>query len=69
MADTKEQLEIKIKVALNSQSDINVNPQIARAKIAKDLAQAFSDFVKGRTTQVIGTSATGGAVTGTGIIQ
>ncbi len=41
----------------------------ARKQIAKEQAKLIALFVQGRTTIVTGTSATGGAVTGSGIIN
>lgn len=68
-AITKAQLAEKIKQAFDDDSDVNVNPSEARKRQADKIADAVSAFVIGRETIVTGTSATGGAVTGTGIIK
>ncbi|MDQ8012046.1 MAG: hypothetical protein REI96_06340 [Flavobacterium nitrogenifigens] len=68
-AITKEQLAQKIEQAFNEDSDTQVNPADARKRQAQKIADAVSLFVIGRETTVTGTSATGGAVTGTGIIK
>lgn len=56
-----------IRNQFNDNPDINIID--ARKIIADEEADAINDFVIGRTTSVTGTSATGGAVTGTGTIQ
>lgn len=69
-AITKEQLSQRlqnIRNQFNDKPDINIVD--ARRIIADEEADAINDFVIGRTTTVMGTSATGGAVTGTGTIQ
>lgn len=63
------QLKQLIKQALDAESDVNVNPAEARERMADRLAQAIALFVIGRQTIVTGTSATGGPITGVGIIQ
>lgn len=63
------QLKQLIKQALDAESDVNVNPAEARERMADSLAQAIALFVIGRQTIVTGTSATGGPITGVGIIQ
>ena len=63
------QLNQLIKQALDAESDVNVNPAEARERMADSLAQAIALFVIGRQTIVTGTSATGGPITGVGIIQ
>ncbi|SHH75240.1 hypothetical protein [Flavobacterium johnsoniae] len=68
-AITKAQLAQKIKEAFDADSDVQVNPSEARKRQADKIADAISLFVIGRETIVTGTSATGGAVTGTGIIK
>ncbi len=69
-AITEAQLSAKIKAVLDLKSgDPEVNIEEARQSLADELAQAIAQFVQARTTIVTGTSATGGAVTGTGIIQ
>lgn len=69
MAITKTQLATTIKNALDRHSDKEVDPAQARKEMADDLADAFAAYVVGRTVTVTGSSATGGPVTGTGIIQ
>lgn len=66
---TEQQLAGLIKQALDAESDVVVNPTEARQRLANKIAEAVALFVVGRTTIVTGTSATGGPVTGTGIIQ
>ena len=70
MAITKEDLAEGLQTIRNQFMD---NPDIkiadARKLIAEQEAQLINDFVVGRKTSVTGTSATGGAVTGTGIIE
>ncbi|MCG8889391.1 hypothetical protein G1K95_13675, partial [Tenacibaculum finnmarkense] len=44
-------------------------PEVARKEMALKEAKAINDFVIGRTTTVTGASATGGPVTGTGVIK
>lgn len=68
-AITKAQLANLIKEALDFDSDKEVNPADARQRQADKIADAVSQFVIGRTTTVTGTSATGGVVTGTGVIK
>lgn len=68
-AITKAQLATLIKEAFDFDSDKEVNPAEARQRQADKIADAVSQFVIGRTTTVTGTSATGGAVTGTGTIR
>lgn len=69
-AITEVQLSEKIKAALDLKSgEPGVNTQEARQYLADELAQAIAQFVQTRTTIVTGASATGGAVTGTGVIQ
>jgi hypothetical protein len=65
----EQQLSNLIKLALDSESDVQVNPAEARQRMADKIAQAVALFVIGRITLVTGTSATGGPITGTGIIQ
>ena len=70
MPITKEQLSQglqDIRNQFNDDKDISIED--ARVAIADQEAQLISDFVIGRETEVTGTSASGGAVTGTGIIQ
>lgn len=47
----------------------DIEPAEARKKIAQKQAKLFFQAMIGRNTTVTGTSATGGAVTGTGTIQ
>ena len=68
MAINQTQLAALIQTAFDATSDVVVEPQAARKKLAKDLADAVAQFVVGRETVVTGTSPSG-AVTGTGIIQ
>lgn len=69
MAITKQQLAQTIKEAFDYDSDREVNPAEARKRQADKIAQAIADYVVGRETLVTGTSATGGPVTGKGIIK
>jgi|GEM_PF-1365340 len=66
---TKEALSVLLQKAFDSQSDVVVDPKQARKKLADDIASAIEKYVVMRETVVTGTSATGGAVTGKGIIQ
>ena len=69
-AITKAQLSQRLQDIRNQYNDkTDISIEAARIAIADAEAQAISDFVIGRTTAVTGTSATGGAVTGTGTIQ
>ena len=68
-AITEVQLANLIKEAFDFDSDKEVNPSEARQRQADKIADAVSQFVIGRQTTVTGTSATGGAVTGTGVIK
>ena len=68
-AITQVQLAAKIKSAMELNSDDpEVNIEEARNHLANEIAEGIAQFVIGRQTTVTGTSATGGAVTGTGII-
>lgn len=62
-------LEQRILSILDANSQKELDPAQARKRFAKELAGAISDFVITRKTTVTGTSASGGAVTGTGTIQ
>ena len=55
-----------IRNQFNDNPDIDIKE--ARKIIAEEEAQLLSDFIIGRKTDVEGTSATGGVVTGTGTI-
>ena len=67
---TEVQLATEILNALEAGSnDANIDPATARQQFAQGLAAAIFGTIIGRQTTVTGTSATGGAVTGTGIIQ
>lgn len=55
--------------AFDAYSDVAVDPQTARQKQAEMIASAVAQFVIGRQTVVTGTSVSGGAVTGSGVIQ
>ena len=61
-------LEQRILSILDANSQKELDPAQARKRFAKELAAAISDFVITRKTDVTGTSASGGAVTGTGTI-
>jgi len=63
------QLKELIKQAFDSVSDTDIEPSQAREHIAEQIAQAIKLFVVGRETIVTGTSASGGPVSGTGVIQ
>lgn len=70
MPITKEQLSQRLQDIRNQFNDVvDVDIIEARKIIADEEAAAINDFVIGRTTNVTGTSASGGAVTGTGTIQ
>lgn len=70
MPFTEPQLSEAIKTAMDARSnDETTDPAEARQHFADALAAAIFGAMIGRTTVVTGTSATGGAVTGTGIIQ
>lgn len=58
-----------IQEAFDMYSDVEVDPATARQQQALKIAQTVSQFVVGRKTVVTGTSVSGGAVTGTGLIQ
>lgn len=68
MALNKIALTQAIKDAFDFESEKDVNPAEARERQAQKIADAIDVFVKSGdvTTMVTGTSATGGAVTGTG---
>lgn len=68
-AITKQELAQLIKKSFDDDSDKQVSPQEARERQANKIADAIEKFVVGRETTVTGSSATGGPVTGTGIIQ
>lgn len=65
----EQQLAELIEQAFDMFSDVEVDPDYARQKQAEMIAAAVAQFVIGRETVVTGTSVSGGAVTGTGIIQ
>ncbi|CAA0144719.1 conserved hypothetical protein [Tenacibaculum maritimum] len=70
MPITKTQLADKLfQIRQEYSNRPDLNPETARREMADKEAQAINDFVIGRLTTVTGTSATGGAVTGTGTIQ
>lgn len=70
MAITKAQLSQRLQDIRNQFNDeVDIDILEARRIIADEEADAINDFVIGRTTTVTGTSATGGAVTGTGTIK
>jgi hypothetical protein len=69
-AITKAQLSARLQAIRNQFNDtVGIDIIDARKKIADEEADAINDFVIGRLTAVTGTSASGGAVTGTGTIQ
>ncbi|PKP26195.1 MAG: hypothetical protein CVU03_05010 [Bacteroidetes bacterium HGW-Bacteroidetes-2] len=63
------QLALLIKQALDNVSQVEIDPAVARQQQANAIAAAVAQFVIGRQTLVTGTSASGGPVTGTGVIQ
>ncbi|CAA0158253.1 hypothetical protein [Tenacibaculum maritimum] len=70
MPTTKEQLAQKLFDIKQEYSNKQfLNPETARREMADKEALAIADFVIGRQTEVTGTSISGGAVTGTGIIK
>ena len=66
---TEAQLADLLEQAYDVEADAGVTPEQARRRFAKKQAAAIAQFVIGRTTTVVGTSVTGGAVTGTGVIN
>jgi hypothetical protein len=67
---SEEQLADKIEAAMDLFSDEpEINIAEARKHLAKEIAEGVKMFVVGRETTVTGTSATGGPVTGTGVIK
>lgn len=67
---TKQQLADKLfEIREEYSNDSSVNPETARRQMADKEAQAINDFIIDRVTEVTGTSASGGAVTGTGKIK
>lgn len=68
-AITKAELAALFEKAFDDESDVVVSPEQARKRQANKMADAIFSFVIGRETTVTGTSATGGPVTGTGIIK
>lgn len=69
-AITEQQLADGLEAIYDQWSDNEtIDVAEARKQIAKEQARLFALFVQGRQTTVTGTSATGGAVTGTGIIN
>lgn len=66
---TETQLADQIEAAFDAEADQVVNPEQARKRVAQKIAAAVAQFTVGRTTTVTGTSATGGAITGTGTIN
>lgn len=69
MAITEQQLATLLQEAFDFDSDKEVNPAEARKRLAEKIASGVAKYIVGRTTTVTGSSATGGAVTGTGIIK
>lgn len=69
MPITEQQLAKVIQDAFDFDSDRDVNPAEARQRLAEKIAAGVAEYVVGRTTTVTGSSATGGPVTGTGIIK
>lgn len=70
MPITRQQLKQGIKDIMDEHSDNpDITPAQARNAFANALGDLIADFSVGRQTIVTGTSATGGAVTGTGVIQ
>jgi len=69
MPITEAELADLLEAAYDAESGTVVEPSEARRRIAVKQANAIAQFVIGRETQVTGTSVSGGAVTGTGIIQ
>ena len=66
---TKAIMKKMIVDAMNAVSDTEIDPAAGRNQMAAAIADAVEAYVIGRTTLVTGTSATGGPVTGQGIIQ
>lgn len=69
MAIDKGTLTNLLQQAFDKTSDVVVDPAKARKQLAVDIANAVEAYVIGRETMVTGTSVSGGAVTGKGIIQ
>lgn len=66
---TEQELADRIEQVFNDTSDVAIDPAEGRRLQAEGIAKAIVDFTVGRETIVSGTSQTGGAVTGQGIIQ
>jgi len=69
MAIDKGTLTNLLQQAFDKTSDVVVDPAEARKQLAVDIANAVEAYVIGRETMVTGTSVSGGAVTGKGVIQ
>lgn len=69
MAIDVNTLEQRILNILEDNSQNELDPAQARRQFAKKLAEAIEAYVITRKTKVTGTSVSGGAVTGTGIIE
>lgn len=69
MAIEKPALIKLLQSAFDSTSDKKVKPVDARKQMAVDIADAIEAYIIGRETIVTGSSATGGPVSGTGVIQ
>lgn len=65
---TVDKLAELLEEAYDIEADKKISPEQARKRIAKKQAEAFASFVIGRKTNVVGTSATGGPVKGSGTI-
>ena len=69
MPITVNTLEQRILNVLKDNSQRELDPEEARRHFARELATAIEAYVITRTTTVTGTSVSGGAITGTGIIK
>ncbi|WP_233901099.1 hypothetical protein [Tenacibaculum piscium] len=70
MPSTQKQLADKLfEIREEYSNNPTIKPEVARKEMALKEAKAINDFVIGRTTTVTGASATGGPITGTGIIK
>ena len=70
MALNKAILEQQIKLVLDSNSgQSNIDPQDARNKLARDLANAIDTYVKGAVVTATGIGNTGAPVQSTGFLS
>lgn len=65
MAISKQELAALIKQALDDDSDVVVNPAVARQNQANKIADAIEQYVIGRLVTVTGVTPGGGTAAGT----